>query len=137
MLALAFGVILHAVTLNTGGAASLNGYPTVVQEFEERYAVFTGTVLSEHHEPATKYFDQAGTTYEVRVDELFKGRSPRSIRLFSENSDAEFPMTVGTKYLLFVYRDHGRLLVDSCGNSEHFSSTSKALRTVQKLTATK
>ena len=44
-------------------------------------------------------------------------------------------MQVGTKYLLFVYRDSGRFIVDYCGNSEVYSASSPQLREVRRLKA--
>jgi hypothetical protein len=95
--------------LVAGDTACLNGHPTVQIEYRLRNSVFVGTVRSEHNESAEeKYFDQNGVRYTVRVDEVLRGRPPKTVLLFSENSSGRFPMQVGTKYLLFVYRDHGR-----------------------------
>lgn len=44
-------------------------------------------------------------------------------------------MEVGAKYLLFVYSDRGRTMVDNCGNSEVFSVSSQKLRDVRRLKA--
>jgi hypothetical protein len=110
------------------------GNPTVPEEYHLR-RVFVGTVLSERYEPPTKYFDQEGTTYTVRVDEPIRGQLLRTIRIFSENTSARWPMQVGTKYLLFVYRDSGRAIVDYCGNSEVYSASSPKLREVRRLKA--
>ena len=122
--------------LVAGETACLNGHPTVQTEYRLRNSVLVGTVISEHDESAVdKYFDQDGVTYTVKVDEVLRGRPPKTVLLFSENSSGRFPMQVGTKYLLFVYRDHGRTMVDNCGNSEIFSSTSLVLRAVRKLKA--
>jgi hypothetical protein len=119
-----------------GETACLTGHPTVQAEYRLRNSVFVGTVISEHNESAEeKYFDQDGVTYTVKVDEVLRGRPPKTVLLFSENSSGRFPMQVGTKYLLFVYRDHGRTMVDNCGNSEIFSGTSPVLRAVRKLKA--
>jgi hypothetical protein len=42
--------------------------------------------------------------------------------------DAEFPLEVGTKYLLFVYSDLGRTMADNCGNSEVYSVSFPKMR---------
>jgi len=121
-----------------GSVACLNGYPTAQAEYILSDGVFVGTVISQQDVPAReKYFDQDGVMYTVRVDELLRGRQPQRVRLFSENSSGRFPMRVGIKYLLFVYRDHGRTIVDNCGNSEIYSKTSPVLLAVRKLKAQK
>jgi hypothetical protein len=129
-----FSVVLFWLTPAVAGSACLNGYPTVSAEYRLR-RVFIGTVVSEQYEPATKYWDQEGVTYTVRVDEPLRGQLPKTIRLFSENSSGRFPMELGTKYLLFVYRDRDRVSVDNCGNSEVYSVSSPKLREVRRLKA--
>ena len=42
-------------------------------------------------------------------------------------------MTVRTRYLLFVYEEHGRLRVDNCGNSAEYSQAATTLSQVEKL----
>jgi hypothetical protein len=46
-----------------------------------------------------------------------KRASPKTIRLFSENSSGRFQMQVGETYLLFAYDALGRTAIDNCGNS--------------------
>ena len=45
-----------------------------------------------------------GDFYTVRVEELFRGKIPKTIQEFSENSSGRFPMKIGAKYVLFVHR---------------------------------
>ena len=122
------------LTSAIAGFVCLNGRPAVDAEYRLR-TVFIGTVISERSEPPTKEWDQEGTTYTVRVDERLRGQLPRRVRLFSENSSGRLPMEVGTKYLLFVYSDRGRTMVDNCGNSEAHSVSSPKLRDVRRLKA--
>jgi len=119
-----------------GLVVCLNGHPTVEAEFAESEAVFVGTVVSERTEPPAgdRYFDD-GTTYTVRVDDVVRGRLEKIVRIFSENSSGRFPMEPRRKYLLFVNTEHGRMKVDSCGNSELFNPESKTLKTVRQLAA--
>jgi hypothetical protein len=129
--------LLHAalwlVTLDAPPVCS-NGYPTVAAEYRLR-RVFLGTVLAERHEPPQTSSDQEGTTYTVRVDEALRGRFSKTVLLFSENSTARFPMKIGSRYLLFVYRDHGRTSVDNCGNSQVYNASSPTAREVRRLRA--
>jgi hypothetical protein len=116
------------------GFACVNGYPSVAAEWRMR-RVFTGTVLSMRDEPETDHFDVDGQTYTVRVDEALRGRIGKTVRIFSENSSGRFPMDVGRKYLLFVYRARDRLIVDNCGNSGIYRESSSTMRAVRKLQA--
>jgi hypothetical protein len=64
-----------------------------------------------------------GAYYDVRVVRSFKGKAPRTLRLFSENSTARFWFDVGDRQVLFVSQGDfdkpvgHRLTVDTCGNS--------------------
>ena len=129
---LTLALLLHIVGFR--GAVCLNGNPTVSEEFKQREGVVAATVLSEPYQPPVgRYFTEEGTTYTARIDEVFKGRIAKTLQIFSENSSGRFPMDVGTKYLLFLYRVEGRTLVDNCGNSEPFSPESKVLRAVRAI----
>jgi hypothetical protein len=41
----------------------------------------------------------------------------KPLEIFSENTSGRFPMQLRRRYVLFVYREAGRLMVDNCGNS--------------------
>jgi hypothetical protein len=127
-------VLLLSMASASAHFVCVNGHLTVDAEYH-RGIVFIGTVLSERYEPPTKVFDQEGTTYTVRVDERIRGKLPRTIHIFSENSSGRWPMDIGTKYLLFLYRDRGRNIVDYCGNSEIYRASSPTLREVRQLKA--
>ena len=127
-------VALLLLATPASGFVCVNGFPTVAAEYGRRM-VFIGTAVSERYERATKDWDQDGTTYAVRVDERLHGQLPKRVHLFSENSSGSFPMEVGTKYLLFIYSDRGRTMVDNCGNSEVYSVSSPRLRGVRRLKA--
>ena len=80
----------------------------------------------------------AGALYEAEVLRIYKGKPPRRLTLFSENSTARFHLAVGQKYLLFVFpvetEHNGRqLTVDTCGNSGDLDRSRKALAEVRKL----
>jgi hypothetical protein len=42
-------------------------------------------------------------------------------------------MQLNQEYLLFVYADHGRLIVDNCGKSDLISRAKKTAREVARL----
>ena len=117
-------------------AACVEGHLGIQQEYTRSVAVLVGTVLFARHERSSDPDREPDKTiYGVRVIETIRGRVTGRIDLFSENSTGRYPMEVGTKYLLFVYREHGQAMVDSCGNSEVFNETSPVLATVRSLKA--
>jgi hypothetical protein len=131
-----FPVVCAAVTLLTTpphpSHVCLNGHPSVPDEYVQSYAVLIGQVIGHRAVPeADGYYE--GDGYRIRVRELFRGRVPDSFEVFSENSTGRFPMKVRTTYLLFVYRERGRLMVDNCGNSGVLAPSAAALDTVRQL----
>jgi hypothetical protein len=74
-----------------------------------------------------------GTMYRIRVDRAFRGNLGNAAEIFSENSSGSFPMTVGAKYLLFIYTASGPMQVDYCGNSGLLSKRRKELQLVERL----
>lgn len=112
--------------------ACLMGHPSIEKEFAQSVAVVEGRVMASRADSATKEWLD-GTTYIVRVERRFRGPLPGRIELFSENSSGRFPMDSGAVYLLFIYRDFGRLAVDNCGNSGLLSTSAPALSVVERL----
>ena len=126
---------LWSVFADSASAVCLDGHPTVPAEYRHSYVVFIGTVIAESMVlPPDEHFDD-GKMYTIKVDEIYHGSAVETLRLFSENDSGRFPMDVGTRYLLFAHRDHGQLIVDSCGNSEVLNDKSSALAAVRKLKA--
>jgi hypothetical protein len=75
-----------------------------------------------------------GTYYTVRVDATYRGRRYRSLRIYSENSTARFPMEKGTRYVLFLKRDtQQNWTIDNCGNSGEIVSSSATIQQVMRL----
>lgn len=104
---------------------------SVRDEYRGSDVVVVGTVVRATAVPLSRDF-QEGTAYTVRVNETLKGKAPRQLRLFSENSGARFPMRVGTQYLLFI--DHlERSVIDNCGNSGTLATRRQAVATVRRL----
>jgi len=111
-----------------------NGKPTVLKP----------PFLAGGHTPMG--FDPyAGAYYELDVLHQFKGHRRSHLRVFSENTDARTPLTVGRSYLLFVTREHEDLrddgatdlgwqnVVDSCGNSTLLPAPPVELREIHRL----
>ena len=107
-------------------AACPNGYPTISEEYSSSVIVLVGKVVAHAASPAEGNFYD-GDTYTVIPLRVLKGTPDSRMDLFSENSTGRFPMQLNRKYLLFVYEDHGRLMVDNCGNSDLMSHAKRAL----------
>lgn len=125
-------IALSFLLIQNAWAVCLNGHPSVAKEYKQSFAVFVGEVSSERSEaPSNGFLD--GTSYVVRVREVFRGKPSRTLSLFSENGSGRFPMKVNEAYLLFVYQQSGRMMVDNCGNSKLLSSATKDLAAIKKL----
>jgi hypothetical protein len=126
--------VIFLVCSVTASAACLNGYPSVPKEYANSKLVFIGKAVKKRtiSESADGYFLD-GTAYKVVPMEIYKGEIQASFNLFSENSSGRFPMLLNEEYLLFVYRDHGRIMVDNCGNSNLISNAKKAVAGVARL----
>jgi hypothetical protein len=126
-------MVLFAVMASaTPRTACLNGHPTIAQEYTNSWAVVVARVVGVHPEPTSKnYLDRV--TYVVRVEEDLLATRSRRVEVFSENSSGRFPMASGARYLLFLYRDLGRTMVDSCGNSGRLPASDETLRKVRQL----
>jgi hypothetical protein len=109
-------------------AGCANGYPTISEEYSNSVTVLVGKVVAHRATPFSgdEYFLD-GETYTVVPLHTLKGNPGSKVDLFSENSSGRFPMHMEREYLLFVYEDHGRLMVDSCGNSDLMPHAKNAL----------
>ena len=117
-------------------AACINGYPSLQKEYASSAFVLIGKVVGSSATPMSvnQYFLD-GKTYQLVPVRVFKGGVKRSIELFSENSSGRFPMQLGKEYLVFAYADHGRLMINNCGNSDLVSSAKKAVATIANLSS--
>jgi hypothetical protein len=82
-----------------------------------------------------------GAYYDVEVLKSFKGKAPKNMRLFSENSTARFWFDVGSEQVLFVSKGTfdppigRRLSVDTCGNSQSLAKAAGLLGKLNRLSA--
>jgi hypothetical protein len=107
-------------------AACPNGWPTINDEYKDSVMVLVGKVIAHAATPAEGDF-YAGDTYTVVPVRVLKGNPGARVDLFSENSSGRFPMLMNREYLLFVYEQSGRLMVDNCGNSDLLPHAKSAL----------
>lgn len=101
-------------------------------EFFKSTVVLVGTVLSIRKTPDSDQ-DFGGWSYRLHVEEIFRGSILNELTVYTEDTDIRFPLEKGRKYLLFAYRHRGRLEIDSCGNSDLFSSATESLRILNAL----
>jgi hypothetical protein len=103
-----------------------NGWPTISDEYNDSVMVLVGKVVAHAATPAEgEFYD--GDTYTVVSVRVLKGNLGARIDLFSENSSGRFPMRTNREYLLFVYEQSGRLMVENCGNSDLMPHAKSAL----------
>jgi len=137
--------LTSAALFLTGAAlacAYCPSFPTVEQEFKESSLVFVGKVSGARDVTVESQSITGGTFYSVEVVEVLKGRPPRKLELYSENSSGRFPMEVGVRYIIFA--DYGvfegirgrQLAVSNCGNSAPLPNGEKTLEAVRRLTKT-
>jgi len=115
-----------------GAPVCLEGRLSVEREYHKSSGVFIGRVIAGRAVPESKDYLE-GTVYSVRIEEVLRGDVPDTLEVFSENTSGRFPMDVGTQYLLFIYTNPGRTMVDNCGNSGPLSAAADVLKTVRRL----
>jgi hypothetical protein len=109
----------------------VNGHPSVKDEFSNAEYVLTAVVTAASEVPQSKDGqDFSGTDYKLRSLHVLKGYPPETFTVFSENSSGRFPMDMKKRYLVFVYREGGRLRIDNCGNSGLLDVSGNALAKV-------
>jgi hypothetical protein len=120
-------------------AVCLKDTPSVEQEFRTSAIVALGVARAARD--VSMPDDPQGidhTIYTVRLTRSFKGMpAGRTVRLFSENSSARFPLEPGVPYLLFIGNSKDGLYVDNCGRSGPVAEKGPgaALRRVEAIAA--
>jgi len=109
---------------------------SVRAEYDRSAAVVTGQVIAERP-VAESGRHSDGVVYTVKVETVYRGDRRGVVDVFSENSTGRFPMQLQERYLLFIYPETGRLVVDNCGNSGPVSEKTAVLRAVKSLVSPK
>ena len=125
-----FAIILHFASA-TANAVCPRPIPAPNAEFFKTSMVITGKVVSEKPKGDPNFAD--GWFYRLRVQRTFRGAPARSVVVYTENDNGRFPLKVGERYLLFVFRVQGRLEVDGCGNSALLSEASAAINAIEAI----
>lgn len=105
---------------------------SVQAEYDRSAAVGTGQVISQR--PVAEsggYYD--GVVYTVNLESVFRSDTRGLVNVFSENSSGRFPMQLREHYLLFLYRESDRLMIDNCGNSGLVSEKTEVLKTLHEI----
>lgn len=136
------GALCAAVfSLHCAGAHAvcLNGRPSVDHEFRASAIVALGVARAAR--AVSLPDDPEGidhTIYTVRLTRSFKGMpAGRTVRLFSGNTSARFPLDPGVPYLLFIDNSKDGLYVSNCGRSGQVreKKTGAVLRRVETIAA--
>ena len=109
--------LMLGILLAAQARAACVDYPTPDQEFGRSLYVFTGRVTSHRDEWHPPNGFAPGMEYVVAVEETFRGKPPKRIKIFSERDSGQFPMEVGASYLLYVRKYRGLYSVYNCGHS--------------------
>ena len=110
-------------------------HPRVCTEFFDSDVVLSGTVIAVRTDGAEDF--PAGWFYTVRVGELFRGPSGKTVEFWTENSSARFPLSKGRQYLLFAQKDDSQLELTCCGNSTFLEDSADAIRQIREILKTK
>jgi hypothetical protein len=112
------------------------GHPSVAQEYAKAKAVVIAAVTQADYTaaPDDQYF-VAGTTYQLKIEKIFRGDVASQAGVFSENSSGRFSMQIGHEYLLFLSLEDRLYIVDNCGNSAALSRSGSVLKQVERLSA--
>lgn len=107
----------------------------VSDEYYVSPLVLTGTVtISRNVVDPDDPDGWTGTFYTVQVDRVYRGTSPKSLVIYSENSTSRFPMELHRPYILFLTKDtEANWMVDNCGNSGEVSLSSTVMEQLKQL----
>jgi hypothetical protein len=117
---------------SVAGAVCIKGNPSIADEYSNSQYVFIGKVILQKDVPESKNYYE-GNEYTVEVLDIFKGNPTSPVVIFSENSSGRFPMSVGGKYILFVYYELGRYQVSNCGNSGFVSEKKHVIQAIKDI----
>lgn len=110
--------------------------PRVCTEFFKSDVVFTGKVIHVRDE-LLGGDTPAGWFYRMRVQQMFRGPAVKTLEVYTENASARYPLELGRSYLLFAWRDHGRLEITLCGNSSYLEKAGDAIRQIELIKSTR
>jgi hypothetical protein len=126
--------IFDLILVLSARAACPHPTPAPNAEFFKAYSVIVGTAISEKTD--LNPYDGSlieGWFYSLRIEKTFRGSPQKFMRVYTENTNGRFPLKVGERYLLFVYREEGRLTINGCGNSAPLSEATAAITAIKAI----
>jgi hypothetical protein len=75
---------------------------TLEQEFSDSSLVVRGNIISSQNIVPSDPEAELGVRYKVRIDQIYKGKSPTIFDYYSERNSGGFYPGVGKKFLLFL-----------------------------------
>jgi hypothetical protein len=126
--------VLELILCSLARAACPHPTPAPNSEFFKASVVVTGTVISE--EVDLNPYDTSlieGWLYHLRIERTLRGSPQEFITVYTENDNGRFPLKVGERYLLFVFRREDRMEIDGCGNSALLSEAGGAVRAIEEI----
>ena len=127
-------LILQCAMSSAATAVCPRPIPAPNAEFFKTSSVIAGKVVSEKPDVNPSYRELTeGWFYRIRVERTFRGTQARFVVVYTENDNGRFPLKVGERYLLFVYRVDGRREINGCGNSALLSEAGLAIDAIEAI----
>lgn len=133
------GLLLYSTQLF---AYCEGGYPniSVSDEIKKCEFIVIGTVVSRHIvvDPVEDPEGYEAEIFHVEVENILSG-NPKDylikpyLSLYNYNASSRFPMTVGEKYILFVYSGNDGFWINSCGNSDTYNEAKETINEIKKI----
>jgi hypothetical protein len=127
-----FGNACQAVCIYDG---KLYAKTTIEQEFKDASLVIRAKVVSSRVISIADHEEDTGVLYQVKIDQLIKGRASGSIAYYSRRDSGGFYLDADVEYLLFLqpisvtewaHDRPGAMVVNySCGQSRPWSQVSR------------
>jgi hypothetical protein len=118
------------------------GYPnvSVSDEIKKCEFIVIGTVVSRYIvvDPIENPEGYEAEIFHIEIESILNG-TPKDnlikpyLSLYNFNASSRFPMTVGEKYILFVYAGNDGFWINSCGNSDTYNSGKEIINEIKKI----
>ena len=126
--------IIELILCSSAKAACPHPTPAPNSEFFKASVVVIGTVISEQVD--LNPYDTSlieGWLYRFHIERKFRGSPQEFISVYTENDNGRFPLKVGQRYLLFVFRREDRMEINGCGNSALLTEAGGAVRAIEAI----
>lgn len=103
-------------------------HPTVICDFLNSDAVFSGKVLS-----VQTVNDGDAFEYRVGVLQVFRGPHDQTINIYTGNDSGRYTLDLNSEYLIFAYKYKDQLWISNCDDSVPLSQAKELTRTIQRI----